>query len=150
MPVRHVFAEADVAHQNQIWHFALHRASGLLYDAIVGPGSGGDVIFLVGKTEQNHRGHAQRMDLLRLFDRFIHRQVEHARHRPNFLAHAFAGTNEHGIDKGLRSKARFTHQAAKLGSAAETAKTGNRKGHGNHLTRSKRLSTFDSSRSGAA
>ena len=146
--VRHVFAEADVAHQNQVGDFALHGSGSLLHDAVVGPGSGGDVIFLVGKTEENHRGHAQGVNFLRLFHRFIHRKVEHARHRANFLAHAFAGANEHGVDEGLGSEAGFAHQVPKLGGAAETAKTGDRKGHGNHLARIERLSTLDSSRSG--
>jgi hypothetical protein len=150
MSVRHVFAEANVAHQDQVWHFAFHGTCSPLHDAVVGPGSGGDVIFLVGKAEENHRRHAQGINLLCLFYRFVHREVEHAGHRADFLAHALTGANEHGVDKGLRSEAGFAHQIAKLRSAAETTKTGNRKGHGNHLARIERLLTLDSSRTGAA
>jgi len=54
MPVAHVFAEANVAHQEQAGHFALHRARGLLHDAVFGPGTGGDFVLLVGKAEQDH------------------------------------------------------------------------------------------------
>ena len=132
--MRHVFAEADVAHQDQVRNFALHGAGGLLHDAVVGPGSRGDVILLVGKTEENHRRHAQGVNFLRLFHRLIHREVEHARHGANLLAHTFAGANKHGVDEGVGSETGFAHQVAKLSGAAETAKTGDRKGHANHLT----------------
>ena len=52
MSVTHVFAEADVAHQDQPGNLALHGARGLLHDAIVGPGSSGHFVFFVGKAEQ--------------------------------------------------------------------------------------------------
>ena len=103
--------------------------------------------FLSGRPNRITDGHAQGMNFLRLFHRLIHREIEHARHGANFLAHTFAGTNEHGIDKRVGSEAGFAHQVAKLGGAAETAKTGDRKGHENHLARIERLSTPDSSRS---
>src|SRR6266446_1577122 len=139
MAVRHVFAETDVAHQDQARDFAFHRACGLLHDAVVRPGSGGDVVFLLGKAEEDHGGHAERINLLRLFHRLIYRQVEHARHRANFLAYTFPGTNEHGIDKCFRSETGFAHQVAKLRGATKTTKTADRKGHG---SLGKKLSAF--------
>ena len=72
MAVGHVLTQADVAHQDQAGDFAFDGAGGLLHDAVVGPGSGGYVIFFVGKAEENHRGHAQGINFLRLFYRFIH------------------------------------------------------------------------------
>ncbi len=142
----HVFAEADVAHEDQVWDFALHSAGGLLNDAVVGPGSAGDVIFLVRKAEENHGGHAQGVNVLRLFHRFIHREVEYPRHGANLLANAFPGTDEHGVNEGVGREPGFAHQVAKLVRAAETTKTRDRKGHRHHLARIKRLSTSDSSR----
>jgi len=73
------------------------------------------------------------MNFLRFFHRCIHREVEHAGHRANFLADTFTRANEHGIDEGVRSEARLPHQVAQLRGAAETAKTGDRKGHEIHL-----------------
>ena len=127
--MRHVFAKANVAHQDQVRHFALQSACGLLHNAVVGPGSSGNIVLLVGKTEENHRGHAQRVNFPRLFYRLVHGKVEHPRHGANRLPHTFAGTNKHGVDKRVGSEAGFAHQVAKLRGAAQTAKTGNRKGH---------------------
>src|ERR1700722_6034693 len=146
--MRHVFAQADVAHQHQARDFAFHGARSLLHNTVVGPGSGGGLIFLVRKAEENYRGHAQRMNVVRLFHRFIHGEVEHARHRANFPAHTLASANKHGIDKSLGSKASLAHQAAKLFGAAETAKTCNRKGHANPWLESNAFQPIDFSRSG--
>ena len=142
--VGHVFAEANVAHQDQVWDFAFHGAGSLLHDAVVGPGSGGDVIFLVGKAEENYRGHAQGVNFLCLFDGLIHGEVEDAGHGANCLTDALAGANEHGVDEGVGSETSFADQIAKLIGAAETTKTGDGESHeapgvserGNGLNRS--------------
>src|SRR5580704_9987022 len=143
MSMGHVFAETDIAHQNQIRDLAFHGAGSLLHDAVVGPGPGRHVVFLVGQSKENYGGHAQGMNLLRLFYRFIHREVEHAWHGAYLFAYPFAGANEHGINKSFRREPGFAHQATKLRRAAETAKAGDGKGHESHLA------TPDFSRSGA-
>ena len=63
MSVRHIFAKADITHQNKTGDFAFERARCLLHDAVVFPRSGSNFVFLVGKTEENHRGHAESMNV---------------------------------------------------------------------------------------
>ena len=113
-------AKANVAHQDQIGHFVLHCAGGLLHNPIICPGSGGNVIFPVRQTEENHRGDSEGMNFLRLLHRFIDREVEHARHGTNFLAYTFTRTNEHGVDEGLPTvKAEFREPGREAGRYGE-------------------------------
>ena len=66
MAVRHVLAQANIAHDQQIRDFALDGARGLLHDPIFRPGAGGDFIFLFRQSKQNDRRHSQRVRLLAL------------------------------------------------------------------------------------
>ena len=128
--MRHVLAQAHIAHEHQSRHFALDRARRLLHDSVLRPCSRRDFIFLVRQAKQNHRRHSQRMNLPRLLHRLIHRQVEHARHGANFFANALPGTDEHRIDKRVGSEPRFAHHVAEFVRAAKAAEAGDRKCHG--------------------
>ena len=128
--MRHVFAKADVAHQNQPGHFALKSTPSLLHNPVLGPSPGSNFVLLLRQSKQHDRRHSQRMSLLRFLHRLIHRQVAHARHRANFFPHPFARTHKHRINERVRSKPRLTHQVAQFSRAAQAAKSSNRKCHG--------------------
>ena len=87
---------------------------------------GRDFVLLIGQPEQNHRRHAQRMHLLRLFHRFVHRQIEHARHRAHCLAHAFSGAHEHRVDERIRREAGLTYQVAQSPQCGAGGEVGSR------------------------
>src|ERR1700735_1296613 len=101
----------------------------LLHDAVVCPCPGGDFVFLLRKPEENHRRDAQRMNLASFLHRLIDGEIEHARHRANFLADTFPGANEHGINESFGTKAGLAHQVTELLGSAKPAKTGDRKSH---------------------
>jgi hypothetical protein len=100
-----------------------------LHDAVLRPRSSGDLILPVGQAEENHGRNSQRVNFPSFFYRFIHRKIEDARHRSNFLPHTFARANEHGIDERVGSEMSLAYQVAKLLSAAKPTKTGERKSH---------------------
>ena len=85
---------------DEVRHFALDGTGGLLHDSVLRPGAGGNFIFGLGQAEEYDCGNAQRRGLARLFHRFVHRKIEHARHGPDFLAHTFARADEQGVNKG--------------------------------------------------
>jgi hypothetical protein len=70
------------------------------------------------------------MNFLGFFYGFIDREVEDTGHGSDLFADTFSGANEHGVDKRVGSEAGFADEAAKLGRAAEAAKTGDRESHG--------------------
>ena len=59
MPVRHVFAKANIADHHQIAHFALDGPGGSLHNAIFCPRAGSDFIFFLRQAKQNYSTHAQ-------------------------------------------------------------------------------------------
>jgi hypothetical protein len=119
MAVRHVFAQANVAHEDQAGNFAFDGAGGLLHDAVISPGSGGDLVLFVGQAEQNYRRHAQGMYLLGLGHGFVHRQIEDAGHRTDWLADALAGAHKHGIHESVGREPGFSNQVAQFRRAAK-------------------------------
>ena len=94
--VRHVFAQANIAHDDQVRNFALDGAGGLLHDSVVRPGAGGNFIFALGQAKQYDCGNSQRAGLPRLLHRLIHRKVEDPRHGADFLAHPSPGQTNKG------------------------------------------------------
>ena len=69
------------------------------------------------------------MNLASFLHCLIDGEIEHARHRANFLADTFPGANEHGINESFGSKAGLANQIAELLGSAKPAKTGDRKSH---------------------
>ena len=133
MSVRHVLAQADVAHQQQAGHFALDGARRLLHDAVVGPGAGGDFVLRLRQAEEDDAGNAQRLHLGALLHRFVDRQVVHPGHGAHFLANAFAGTDEQRIDKAFRAEAGFADKRAHRFVATQAAGTINWKCHNSKI-----------------
>ena len=82
-------------------HFALDGAGGLLHDSVFRPGAGGDLVLVLGQAEEMTAGTPRSGGLARLFHRFIHRKIEHARHGPDFLAHTLARADKQGVNKGF-------------------------------------------------
>ena len=66
MSVRHVFAEANIAHDDELGDFALDGAGGLLHDSVFRPGAGGDFVLGFGQAEEDDGGNAQGGGLARL------------------------------------------------------------------------------------
>ena len=73
--VRHVFAKADVAHDEQAGNVALDGAGGALHDSVVGPSPGGDLVLLFGKAEENDRLDAERL-CTRLLPSRLRRRID--------------------------------------------------------------------------
>ncbi len=78
--VRHVFAQANIAHDDEVRNFALDGAGRLLHDSVVRPGAGSNLIFGLGQAEEYDGGNTQRAGLPCLLHGLIHRQIEHPRH----------------------------------------------------------------------
>ena len=127
--VRHVLAEADVAHDEQVGDGGLDGAGGLLHDAVFGPGSGGNLVLGLRQAEENDGGDAEGVDLAAFLDRLIDGEVEDAGHGADRLADALAGTDEERIDEPGGSKPGFAHERAQGFGAAQTALTIDREGH---------------------
>ena len=127
--VRHVLAQADVSHDDQVGDGGLDGAGGPLHDAVFGPGSGGDLVFRLRQAEENDGGDAEGMDLAAFLDRLIDGEVEDAGHGADRLADAFAGTDEERIDEAGGSKPGLAHERAQGFGAAQPALTIDRKGH---------------------
>ena len=50
--MRHVLAQAHIAHHHHVPHFTLDGARGFLHDAVVSPGAGGDFIFFLRQAHK--------------------------------------------------------------------------------------------------
>src|ERR1700720_4291736 len=130
MSVRHVFAQAHIAHDDELGDFALDGPGGLLHDSVFRPGSGGDLVFALGQTEEYDGGNAECGGLACRFHRFIYREIEDARHGRHFLTHALARTDEQRVDKCLGRKPGLANQRPQLVILAEAAEACDREGHG--------------------
>src|SRR5262245_44912612 len=109
MPVRHVLAEADVAHDDEVADLTLDGADSLLHDAVVGPGAGRDFVFFLRESEKNDGWNSERVRGARLFHRFVNGKIEDTGHRAHFLMHARSGTDEQGINERFRGEASLAH-----------------------------------------
>src|SRR5260370_231466 len=79
-------------------------------DSVGGISDGWNFVFRLGQSKENQRLDADSIGLARLLYRFIHGQIEHARHRPDGFAHSLSGTNEQWIYERFWSQARFADQ----------------------------------------
>ena len=79
VPVRHIFTQANVADHHQVPHFPLDGPRGALHNSIIGPRPGSDFIFLLRQAKQDNSAQAQLLRFARLFHRFVHGNIEHAR-----------------------------------------------------------------------
>ncbi len=129
MAVRHVFAQADIAHQQQAGDLALDGASSLLHNAVVGPGVGGNLVLRLWQSEEDNAGNAERFHFGALLYRFVHRKIEDAGHGAHFLAHAFARTDEQGIDEAFGAQTGFADERAHRFRATQATGTINRECH---------------------
>ena len=132
MPVRHVFAEANIAHHHQIRNFAFDRASRLLHDAVVRPRAGRDFIFFLRQAKQNYRRHPQRMSFARFLtasstERLNTPGIERTSLRTPSPGHTNNGyTNASGVSRVSQ------HHVSEFRGASKAAEASYRECHGGH------------------
>src|SRR5579885_2941081 len=97
MSVRHVLAQANVTHQDELWDLVLDGPGGPLHNPVLFPGASCDFVLLLRQTEQNDSRDTQRMSFLGFFHCLVDRKVEHSRHRAHFFANTLAWTDEQRI-----------------------------------------------------
>ena len=110
----------------------------MLDDAVVGPGSGGLLVFLGGQAEEQQAAEAEGGAGFGFFHGFIDREVEDAGHGGDFLADAFAGAEKERIDERAGVEVGLADEGAQGRGAAETAHAGDGEVHAAILRRRKR------------
>ena len=112
MTVRHVLAEADISHDEQVWHGSLDGAGGALHNAVLVPGSGGNFILHRRQAEENDGRDAKRIDFAALLDRLIDGEIEYAGHGTDRFTNSLARTDEERVDESGGSKPGLPHKRA--------------------------------------
>jgi hypothetical protein len=127
MAMRGVFAQAHISDHEEVAHLAFERAHRGLHRRIrIGCGRSRQVL-RVGQAKENHCRHAFRLRRGRLFDRFIDRQLEDARHRADRLAHATSGRDEQRVDEAVWCQPRLADERTNgLGPAKPARPAGER------------------------
>jgi hypothetical protein len=97
--VARVLAEADIGHHEKIGDGLLHRAYGLLDDAVLGVGLAAARVLLRGQAEEQHRGDAHGCGVLALLEQLVDGQAKLSRHGRDGLAHAAAVDGEERVDE---------------------------------------------------
>ena len=126
MPVRHVFAEADIRDDEQRGQFLFQQPHGLLHDAVLRVSAGSLVILFVGNAEEQNGWHAERVGGGGFAQQFIRRKLEHAGHGGDGLADFFAAADKERQDELLHAQAGLADEAAEGGILAETARAADR------------------------
>ena len=80
MTVAHVFAQADIGHDEQSGQFAFQLAHRTLHNAVFGVGTAGTLVLLWRDTKQDHRRDTGLVRCRRLTHNLIDRQLKHPRH----------------------------------------------------------------------
>ncbi len=120
MAVAGVFAIADVGHHQQLRDFALHRADGLLHDAVIGISARCDLVLGLGNAEQNHAADAELVRLFAFVHQLVHRKLRVPGHGADLAPHAFARTDEQRQDE----IGRIEHASREPGCAAPRWRAG--------------------------
>ena len=107
-----VLAKADVGDHQDVRRFPLDRADGRLHRPLRVVRGRPDVVFVVGEAEQQHALHAGGAGDFDFLDRFVNRQVVHARHRRHLAAHALALADEQRQHEHVRGQPGFAHERA--------------------------------------
>src|SRR2546421_5768677 len=127
--VARVFAEADVGDDEQVRHGVLHRAHGLLHDAVIGVGLGAARILLRRNTEEQYAGDAHAGGILAFLDQLIHGEAVLAGHGCDRLSHAAAVHDEQGIDEVVDRQRRLADEFAEQRFFAQAARAEHAVGH---------------------
>src|SRR5437660_7956417 len=127
MTVIGVFAQAHVAHHEQLRHRALHGANRLLHDALLVVRLGARGIFRGGNAEQDDAAQPQRRRALRVFYQFVDRQLRHTRHWFDRRAESLTVPDEERPDELRWGEMGFLHQTSQRGGAAQAPHATNRK-----------------------
>ena len=132
MAVGCVLAEADVGDEDQRIELvvALERAQALLRDAVGGVGSAGLLVLGVGQAEEKQAAETERGAGFRFLHRLVDGEVEDAGHGGDFLADAFAGADEDGLNERGGGEVGFADEGAQGFGAAETAQARGGEVHG--------------------
>ena len=117
VPMRRVFAQADVGDHGQVGVRLLQRAHRHLHDALVVVGAGARLVLFGGDPEEDHRADAGGLDLGRLGDQLADREALDARHRLDVLAHVGPRHYEEWLDQVPGRKLRLADEISeRLGS----------------------------------
>ena len=119
MAVAHVFAEADIGHDDQIRQFLFQQSHRLLHDAVAGVGAGGLFILGVGNAEEQDGGHSQGVRPPGFLGRLVGRELKDAGHGGDGLARLASAAGEKGQDQLGGVERGFAHEAAQGGRLAQ-------------------------------
>ena len=110
MSVRRVLVQADVGHHDEVGSRVLEPPDGLLDRARLRPGLAADVVLPFREAEEDHRGHAELLELARLRHGQIGREPGDAGQRRNLLVPVGAEPHEERRDEPVGRKTGFPHE----------------------------------------
>jgi hypothetical protein len=99
--VRHVFAETDIAQDQQIGHFALDGARRFCTIPSSAQAPVAISSLVSGSPKRMTAGMPSFFTSAALLDRFVDGEIEDAGHGANFLAHSLTRADEERIDETL-------------------------------------------------
>src|SRR5947209_17656594 len=85
MAVTHVFAKANIGHDNQFRAARLDRSNRFLDNSSFGVGAGGPVVFLARNSKEQDSLQSEILGAFRLVGHFASRELENARHAADCL-----------------------------------------------------------------
>ena len=121
-----VFAQTDVAGDEQLRNGALHRADRLLHDPLLVVRFRAGGVFRGRNAEQDDAAEPQRRRALGLLHQDIDGQLGDTGHRLDRAPQAFTVRDKQGPDQLRRNDVRFLHQTAQRRRAAQPAHATNR------------------------
>src|SRR5438067_2463645 len=127
--VARVLAQADVGDHEQVGHRVLHRADGLLHDAVVRVRLGTAGVFPGRDPEEQHAGDPHAGGILALLDQLVHGEAVLTRHRHDGLAYAAAVHDEQRIDEVVDGQGRLAHELAEQRLLAKATRPEHAVGH---------------------
>ncbi len=99
MAVAGVFTETDIGDNQDVGNLVLDTADGLLNDAVLGKGAGGQFVFFVGNPEKKDGRNPQVLRFLDFLEDVIDGHLEIAGHGMDWFFSVFAGDNKEGINQ---------------------------------------------------
>ena len=110
MPVRGVFAETNIGHQEELLRRRPEGAEGLLHDAIFRPCAAALLVLDCGKPKEQKPGQAELRRLFHFFHRLVDGEVVDPGHGADFPPDAFARADEERVDQCSRLEMNFADQ----------------------------------------
>ena len=134
MAMAHVFAQANVGHDNELAAARFDRADGFLDDAVFGVGATGLFVFLPRNSKEQDRLKPQVLGAFCFVRDFAGRELKNAGHAANRLPAAQFFADEKGEDEVVDGELRLANKIPHPGTAPETPRTMNELSHGLRLS----------------